>query len=108
MDSSLSSDLPWEDILSLHICPRLKVGDLYALSQTCKAFRLIVEERLPASTWKAAADNSLSVGHSLRSLPEQDVKEYLQRVARAKQILPEPSVLGEHGFLSSGHVHGYP
>ncbi|KAK9801323.1 hypothetical protein WJX73_003199 [Symbiochloris irregularis] len=69
-------DACWEDIFGLHICHLLKVADLHALSQTY---------------------------HPLLSLPGDAVREYLERVARAKRTLPRPTTLG----LFSGDRHVY-
>lgn len=95
MDAVLASSTIWEDVLALHICPLLGVADLSALRRTCKALRLLVSERLPDTTWKSVAHNSLPAKHRLLLLPGSEVKGYLERVARAKQNLPEPTSLRE-------------
>ena len=68
MAAVLLSDLPREDIVGAHICSRLGLGELHALSQTSSAFRQLILLRLPASIWKLLADKSLPAASPLLSL----------------------------------------
>ena len=89
------------DILSLQICSKLRPSDIQALGQTCTALRDLVSAQLPASTWASVAANALPTAHPLLSLPGTEVQRYLKRIARAKQILPEPMRLGRAQHLLS-------
>lgn len=84
-----------KDILSLHVCGKLRVCDIQALSHTCRALRRLVAHDLPASVWQKIAADALPAGSPILALPGSSVQDYLERVARAKVLLPEPAVLGE-------------
>lgn len=81
------------DILSLHVCSKLQASDLHALSQTCTVLRKLVLEELPEATWEAVAANELPSCHPLLKLAGFEVKTHLERIARAKQTMPDAASL---------------
>lgn len=84
-----------KDVLCVSICSRLGVDDLQALSKTCRSLRQLVLYCLPSSTWESVVAATLPDGHVLRKLRGCEVKDYIDRVARAKQVLPPATKLGE-------------
>ncbi|KAK9791173.1 hypothetical protein WJX73_006681 [Symbiochloris irregularis] len=91
---ALLSDKQWRDVFSLHICSLLQPRDLQALGQTCAALRHLTLHCLPASTWEGVAANTLPAAHPLLSVPGSETRSCLERIARAKALLPKPTVLG--------------
>lgn len=83
------------NVLGTHICSWLQPADLQALGRTCKAFCELVTQQLPAGTWRSVAARSLPPGHPTLALPDVEIKAYLERIARTKQSLPPPAVIGE-------------
>lgn len=84
-----------ENILGQHICSKLRPQDIQALAQTCKKIRQLVFEYLPASTWESVATNTLPEAHPLLPLSGTEVCICLERIARFKQVLPEPDSIGK-------------
>lgn len=87
------------DVLCQHVCSKLQAADIQHLSQTCKAFRQSLLDRLPASTWSYVAAQALKPNHPTLSLPGSEIRSYLERVARTKQTLSTPEVIGELCFF---------
>lgn len=86
---------PLQDFFALHVCSRLRLSDLLSLGQTCKAFCQLVFNNLPDSTFEAVAVNqNLPDHHSCSTMAGDEVRQYLQRVARAKRELPRPTSVG--------------
>ena len=92
------------DILASHVCSNLRPADLQSLGQTCTVLRTLVSEGLPAIVWEQVAAKCLPAAHPILSLPGHEMCDYLDRISRAKAVLPEPTCLGEPGptHLSEG------
>ncbi|KAK9795556.1 hypothetical protein WJX73_007411 [Symbiochloris irregularis] len=91
MGTFLSNELV--DIVSLHVCAKLRPCDIQTLERTCTALRRLILN-LPASTWEAVAASTFPFAASpWRLLSGSEVCDQLERVAHAKSRLPEPTFL---------------
>ena len=91
----LLSSADMHNVLSQHVCSKLRPCDIQALGATCILLRQLVFEQLPASTWEAIAENSLPAAHPLlQKVHGSEVRSYLERIARAKRVLPQPECIG--------------
>ncbi|KAK9795551.1 hypothetical protein WJX73_005887 [Symbiochloris irregularis] len=91
---TLMSDGQLMDIIATHVCCKLRPNDIQALGQTCKALRQLVKDQIPASAWESVAAKALPAAHPLLLLPGGELRSCLERNARAKSVLPEPTLLG--------------
>lgn len=92
---------PILDIVGLHVCSLLRTPDLQALGRTCRGLRQLVHHRLAPGTWSSVATNTLPAAHPALLLPGSEIRGYLEKVQRAKHVLPVPAELGAlRGFAS--------